>query len=184
MLDLKQLGEDIRKHFTRTLFRLETLDQYEVISDGSDVARYLAGESEPDMARKGPWLEHLRDEAAHGRYRHRVHVLRGPLGDYLRYECEWGYAYNVRAGEGVRILDLAERPDPGGLVEQDFWLIDDSRVLRMHYDDNGQFVGAEVMPDEAVPRYRAARDAAWHAAEPFDQYWAAHPQYWRDAPTG
>jgi len=31
-----------------------------------------------------------------------------------------------------------------------------------------------------VPRYRAARDAAWEAAVPFDSYWAAHPQYWRD----
>lgn len=180
MLDVHELGEYINGNFTQTLFRLETLDQYEVVSDGSDVARYLAGELEPDMKRKGPWLERLREDAVQGRYRHRVHVLRSPLGDYLRYECEWGYAYNVRAGEDIRILDLAERRDPGGLVDHDFWLIDDSRVVRMHYARDGQFLGGEVAPDDTLARYRAARDAAWDAAEPFGSYWATHPQYWRD----
>lgn len=38
----------------RTLFRLETLDVYEVASDGSDYRRYLDGEAEPDGERKQP----------------------------------------------------------------------------------------------------------------------------------
>ncbi|MFS8532673.1 DUF6879 family protein [Sphaerobacter thermophilus] len=179
MLDVQGLNEYIDTYFTRTLFRLETLDQYEVASDGSDFARYLQGEPEPDWDRKGPWLDHLRDEARRGLYRHRVHVLRGPLGDYLRYECEWGYAYNARAGEDIRILDLAETPEPTGLVDHDFWLIDDERVLRMHYDEAGQFVGAEELPRDATARYREARDAAWNHGTPFESYWAEHPQYWR-----
>ncbi len=44
-------------------------------------------------------------------------MLRTPLSDYLRYECEWGYTYNVTAGEDVRILDLATAP-PGTDVLQ------------------------------------------------------------------
>jgi uncharacterized protein DUF6879 len=181
MMDVEELGGYITQHFTRTLFRLETLSQYEVASDGTDFARYLEGEAEPDPARKQPWLDHLRDEARRGLYRHRVHVLRSPLSEYLRYECEWGYAYNAQAGEDIRILDLAERPDPGNLVDHDFWLIDDNKVVRMHYGQTGQYVGAEVMPDREVYRYRAARDAAWNAAEPFARYWSAHPQYRRGA---
>lgn len=180
MLGLEELNGYIERHFTRTLFRLETLDQYEVASDGSDFARYLAGEPEPTWERKQPWLDHLRWEANGGRYRHRVHVLRGPLGGYLRYECEWGYVYNARAGEDIRILDLSELPEPEGLVDHDFWLIDDSRVLRMHYGETGQFFGAEELDQPEVARYRAARDAAWHGAVPFEQYWRSHPQYWRD----
>ncbi|MGH3156303.1 MAG: hypothetical protein ACRDNF_06985 [Streptosporangiaceae bacterium] len=44
----------------------------------------------------------------------------------------------------------------------------------------GRFLGAEIAPGSEVPRYRAARDAAWEAALPFTDYWAAHPQYQRD----
>jgi hypothetical protein len=63
-LDVKQLGDLIQARFTRTAFRLETLDAYEVASDGGDVARYLRGGKEPDPERKGAWLARLRREAA------------------------------------------------------------------------------------------------------------------------
>ncbi|MGH3925542.1 MAG: DUF6879 family protein [Pseudonocardiaceae bacterium] len=53
--DLDELGAmlDARR---RTLFRLETLDVYEVASDGSDYRRYLDGEPEPEWTRKQPWM--------------------------------------------------------------------------------------------------------------------------------
>jgi hypothetical protein len=163
----------------RDLFRLETLDLYEVRTDGSDFDRYVRGEPGPDMARKQPWMERLAEDAASGLHNYRVHVLRSPLTPYLRYECEWGYAFNSKAGEDIRILDLAERPSPLALVDEDFWLMDDATVVRMHYDA-GRFLGAEVLPAKVLPRYRAARDAAWQAAIPFDEYWKAHREYWRD----
>jgi len=100
-LDALQLGELIRSQFTRHAFRLETQDAYDVGDDGGDVARYLRGEPEPDSQRKGAWLERLRAERAAGKTRSRVHVLRSPLSDYLRYECEWGCLLNVAAGEDV-----------------------------------------------------------------------------------
>jgi hypothetical protein len=182
MLDVQELGGYIQENFSKTLFRLETLDQYEVASDGSDFARYLNGDPGPDPERKQPWLDHLRNEAERGLYRHRVHILRSPLSDYIRYECEWGYAYNVRAGEDVRILDVAERSCPEDVVDHDFWLIDDVKVLRMHYGANGQYLGAEIMPDHTLAKYRATREALWQASEQFEHYWAGHSEYWRDIP--
>ncbi len=180
MLDAPRLGELIRSRFTRSAFRLETLDAYDVGDDGGDVARYLRGEPEPDPERKGAWLARLRAERAAGKMRQRVHVLRGPLSGYLRYECEWGYLPNVTAGEDVRILDLAERPRPPAAdIDHDFWLLDDQVVARMHYDQSGRFAGAEILADAELPRYRAARDAALEAAEPFTRYWRRHPEYHR-----
>jgi hypothetical protein len=180
MLDAAQLGELIKSRFTRDAFRLETLDAYYVASDGGDVARYLRGEREPDPARKEPWLARLRTERAEGKQRQRVHVVQGPLSGYLRYECEWGYVPNVAAGEDVRILDLSERPLPAGLtIDHDFWLIDGQHVIRMHYADDGRFLGAELLAAGELPRYRAARDAALAAAEPFTDYWGRHPEYHR-----
>jgi hypothetical protein len=180
MLDATQLGELIKSRFTTDAFRLETLDAYYVASDGGDVARYLRGEPEPDPARKEPWLARLRAERAAGKRRQRVHVVRGPLSDYLCYECEWGYAPNVEAGEDIRILDLSEHPRPTDLaVDHDFWLLDSEHLIRMHYADDGQFAGGEVLGASELHRYRAARDAALAAAEPFTGYWQRHPEYHR-----
>lgn len=178
ILDLPQLAEHLSGF--ATAFRLETLDTYTSASDGGDVARYLAGEPAPDPERKERWLSQLRAERAQGRIRQRVHVLASPIGPYLRYECEWGYAPNVEAGEDVRILDLAERPRPPALdVDHDFWLINDQHAYRMHYDASGRFTAAEVAGPGDLPRYLAARDAALAAAEPFTGWWQRHPEYYQ-----
>lgn len=175
MLTAADLGNYIDSRLTRAAFRLEVLDQYDVDSDGDDYRRFLAGETAPTPERKGLWLERLRQDAAQGILNHRVHVLRRPLTDYLRYEAEWGYAYNAAAGEGIGILDTTDQPAPDVLVDHDFWLIDDQHAVRMHYSAHGEFVGAEPVP-ELLDAYRKARDAAVAAAEPFALWWANHPE--------
>lgn len=191
MMDVAQLGDYIREHFTdhpdptgRTAFRLETLDAYEVASDGSDFARWLAGEPAPTPQRKEPWLARLRSERDRGLYRSRVHVVESPLSDYLRYECEWSYLPNGEAGEDIRILDLSEVPLPAdehALFVQtgDFWLIN-GQTVRMDYDNRGQFVSAQVVRDGQNHYHRAA-EVAWDRAEPFRQWWDRHPTYHRQA---
>lgn len=180
MLDERELGAYLRQA-TRSLFRLELLPLYDVPTDRGDFPRYLAGEPAPDMERKGHWLEFLREQRAQGIDRHRVRVLRTPLSDYDRYACEWGYAYNVPAGDDTRILDVARRPLSPAVVDHDFWLVDHERPVWMHYDDEGHFLGATVIDPAESGRYQAARDAAWDAAEPFEAWWAAHPEYHRVA---
>lgn len=179
MLDLDGVYAYFGQHFTHSAFRLENLDRYDVETEGADVDRYLAGEEEPQAAARQPWLEQLRADTAAGKKWSRVHVLRSPLNGYLRYECEWAYVGNVAAGEGIRILDLAERPRPSALVDQEFWILDDEYLLIMHYDADGRFLHGQPLPGSELPRYRAARDAAWEAAEPFTSWWARHPEYHR-----
>lgn len=179
MLTPVELGDFITKNLSRSAFRLEVYDCYDVASDGVDYGRFLAGEAAPTPERKQPWLDHLRKEKAAGIHRYRVHVLRTPLTDYLRYECEWGYTYNSEAGEDIRILDLSEQPEPAGLVDHDFWLIDDAYAIRMVYDGDGQFLGAELVP-ELLATYRRARDAAVTTSQPFPSWWQRHPQEWRE----
>jgi hypothetical protein len=171
-----ELGEYIQRHLTRSAFRLELLDRYDVASDGVDFERFLHGEPEPTWERKQPWLDRLHRERASGILRHRVHVLRTPLTDYLRYECEWGYALNAGAGEDIRILDLSERPLPDGLPDHDFWLIDDQFPIRMHYDRDGAFLGADPAGNAALPGYQLARDEAVAAAEAFGTWWDRHSE--------
>ena len=177
MLTLAQVVELFETNFTRSAFRLEALDFYDVDSDGDDYHRYVAGEPDPDPDRKNPWLAELRAEKAAGRLRHRVHVLRTPLNDYLRYECEWGYVPNSEAGEDIRILDLAEVDRPAELIDGEWWILDEEIVLRMIYDDGGKFLGAERVDD--VAPYLRARDAAIAASTPFPEWWNRHPEEWR-----
>jgi hypothetical protein len=169
-MDAAALGAFLRgaKH---DLFRLEIRDFYEPDREGYE--RWLAGDG-LDEAVMGPWLERLRAEKARGLRRRRVHVLRSPLAPYLRYECEL-YARNARAGEGIRILDTAERPGvPGSRMGTDFWAVDRRDVVIMHYTPEGAFTSARRAPPAAVGTYLALAARAWDAAEPFQAWWARH----------
>ena len=183
MLTAPELGEYITTNLTRSAFRLEVLDRYDVASDGVDYQRFLDGEREPTWERKQPWLDHLRQERESGILRHRVHVLRTPLTNYLRYECEWGYVYNSIAGEDIRILDVTNSDIPGGLPDYDFWLIDDQYPIRMHYGPGGEFLGASLPSSDEIALYRHARDLAVAESEPFETWWEHHRNERRDFPA-
>lgn len=78
-------------------------------------------------------------------------------------------------------MDEVGPPEPSGLVDHDFWLVGEVLVVLMHYDNVGQFLGGEALPETETPRYVAARDAAWVAATPLEPWWATWPQYHRCA---
>jgi hypothetical protein len=183
MMGPAELRTYLDTQFTRTLFRLETLTAYEVPLEGSDFARYLAGEPGPTPERRERWLDRLSDEVSRGLLRRRVHVVTLPLSDYLRFECEWSYALNPY--EDIRIVELtAQRPDLHRLVQEaggDYYLIDDKHIVRLYYTTENQPLGAQAdsSPD-VVAAYRHIADVLWSGAEPFEQWWAAHPQFHRD----
>jgi hypothetical protein len=176
MLTENELGQYIDQRLTRSAFRLELLDRYDSLGERDYFTRYQKGEPVSALAAGRGWLKQLRAEAEAGIHNQRVHVLRTPLTDYLRFECAWGYAYNAQAGEDIRIIDLAERSLPAGLTDHDFWLIDDQHAIVMHYEDDGQFVGAEPASPEQVCIYQQARKAAVTAAQPFASWWLAHTE--------
>jgi hypothetical protein len=177
ILDSAELGAHLNSYRSR-LFRMETLPEYTVDSDGGDFQRWLAGEAEPTWDRKDRWLDTLRRERAQGRISSRVRIISEQPTDYERYSCEFGYALNAAAGEDIRILHRGEHSIPA-LDERDFWIIDDDEAVAMHYDDVGRFCGAEVLPATDLPILLLARDVAWAAAEPFPQWWARHPEFHR-----
>jgi hypothetical protein len=154
--------------YQREAFRLETLPSYSVGSEQVEYETFLAtGKlSIPD---DDPWLARLRHFRRTGRWIGRVHVIRRPLTDYLRYEFA-GYCRTIEAGEDVRILDLTEQPDPG-LPAQDFWLFDDTAVVRMDYDPDGTQLGRELLEDVDPAPYVAWKRLALENAEPFTEDW-------------
>ncbi len=180
LLDLSQLKQALDTA-TQDLFRWETLPAYEVASDGSDYRRYLDGADAPTPERKQPWLQTLRTWADQGRSRRRVRIIHDPITDYERYACEWGYALNAQAGEIIRVIDLAKTQLPLELtrVTVDFWLVDGREVVAMHYQSDGQFRAAEILPPPQVAEYHETAAAAWELGEDFTTWWDAHPQHHR-----
>src|SRR2546423_1370807 len=96
------------------------------------------------------------------------------LTPYLKFEIEWAYSYSAEAGEDIMLL-LNDEPQDlfGEWTLQDFWMFDDSYVIRMQYDDRGQLLVPELFSGAAaLGTYRHAKEIAVTNALPFKQYLA------------
>src|SRR5712692_3371864 len=154
------------RSFKRSAFRLETLPRYRVGGEDESIARFLAGEEPPPNERKGAWTDLIRSNMAAGKRMHRVHLIRGPLTDYLRWEIEWGYPPNVEAGEEIGILHVQDSDLPE-LGTEDFWLFDDELAVRMDYDSEGHWLGAAPLTDpDFVEDCRRKRELSVSMAVP------------------
>jgi hypothetical protein len=179
-LDVSSLGAYIAERHRTDLLRVQTLAYYNVASDGDDLDRYLAGAGEPTAPGKQQWLSKLGEDAAAGKHRRNVHIVNAPLSDYLRYQFEWCYTFNVAAGQDVRILDVTEGPAAAHLLRiGDFNVVERQHVVRSRYDTNGTYLGAVQVSADAAESYAALAELAWQLATPFTTWWASHPQYHR-----
>lgn len=107
------------------------------------------------------------EATAEGRRFTRVRVVSMPLTDYSRFGVFCSQHTNA-AGEDIRYLT---RDSATGLPDYDYWLFDSSRLVRMHFDDDENFLGGEPIEDPAViVQHSYWRDAAWHHAVRRDDF--------------
>jgi hypothetical protein len=162
------------------MLRIQTLDRYGVVSDDEDYQGYVNGAPAPRSPYREPWFEQLRAERAAGQLRRNLHVVRTPLNPYLSYACEWGYAYNVQAGQDVRILDVAEQPAAEWLFHTgDYWVVEHQHVVLCRYDNAGQPQGLIQVEASGAGGYISAAEMAWRLGVPFTLWWNSHPEYHR-----
>ncbi|MGV9303643.1 MULTISPECIES: DUF6879 family protein [unclassified Nonomuraea] len=172
MISPEEFGQ-LFESFDREAFRLETLNHYDSAGTRIGLPAFLAGEEEPEQFRNSPWVTTVSNAVQAGKRMYRVHVVTTPLTDYLRFEFAWGYHRNAKAGEEFFVLDLAEH-DVSGLPDHDFWMFDERTVVRMYYDGQGAFTGAEILPEAQASKYIQHRDLALKHAEPFASFWERH----------
>ncbi|RMI41030.1 hypothetical protein EBO15_24665 [Actinomadura harenae] len=113
-----------------------------------------------------------RAAAADGRPFQRVRVVTVPLGNYSRYAL-WSAQGNHAADEEIRYLDRDQAAALGLPVRppHDAWLLDDNRVALLHFDDDDQLLGAELLDDPAtVEQHQIWRDIAWKASVSRDEF--------------
>lgn len=117
------------------------------------------------------WLIDIREATDAGRRFRRVRVISLPPSDYSRFGLTYS-KYNNDAGEDIRYL---ARDDADGLPGFDYWLFDSRTVARLHFDDQDQLLGFELVEDPAVVvELNYQRDAAWHRATTRDEFAAKH----------
>lgn len=155
--------------FERSAFRLELRQVYTMPDEADDLAAFGQGQLPPPGYHYG-WLDTVADARKAGKTMRRVRLVTRPLSFYTRWEFVWGFAYNVKAGEDIRILDTTGQSTPD-LPEHDFWLFDESAVVELLYNPDGTQIGRELVGHPDLDRYRAWRDAAWKAAVPFTDYY-------------
>ncbi|WP_346434314.1 DUF6879 family protein [Candidatus Protofrankia californiensis] len=152
--------------FEHTAFRLETRDEYKSANETQALRQFVAGEP-VDMGWFQNWLSMIREATAAGRRFSRVRVVSTPLTDYSRFGVFCSGHTNA-AGEDIRYLS---REDAAGLPDYDYWLFDSSKLVRMHFDDDENFLSGELIEDPAViVEHNYWRDAAWHRAVRRDDF--------------
>jgi hypothetical protein len=155
------------RDFKHEAWRLETLPQYLVPQESDEFARFRAGEIFPEI-QEDDWTAQIRRHREHGRTMGRVHVLRRPLSDYLRFEFSRYYRHSAQAGEDIRILDVTDQNNP---IEgmQDFWMFDRSTVVLMNYEPDGTQINRVLFEGDIEPFLEAQRIAVAESI-PFGEY--------------
>lgn len=100
----------------------------------------------------------------------RVHTVRLPLTDYLR----WELAYQATNDEPIRILDLDQHPELA-VIERlgDAWIFDERVGVRLDYDEGGRMTDIERLGQPQLAEYLPLRAKAWQAATPLATFLAA-----------
>lgn len=156
------------RDFASSAFRLELRQVYTMPDEVEDLAAFARGELPPPGYTYG-WLDTVADAVKAGKAFRRVRVVTRPLSFYTRWEFVWGYDWNAKAGEDIRILDVTDGPRPD-LPDHDFWLFDETTVVKLLYRPDGTQIGRELVEHPDLDAYLAWRDAAWRTSVPYADY--------------
>jgi hypothetical protein len=145
------------ENFKQSAFRLETLPQYLVPDEEEWFAAWKRDASLPDLSPgNDEWLRLVSEARVASKTIQRVRLVSSPFSDYERFELAL-YPPSIEAGEDIRIIASSQN------MEElrgwgDYWLIDETIVFLLHYDNEGHFLGTEC-PADVVP-YLHVRDLA------------------------
>jgi hypothetical protein len=175
-------ADDPWRSVTRSAFRLEVRQHYEMDSERKEFEAFLLGEPVASLA-GSPWFRRVAETTKAGVRWARVFVCSWPLSDYRRYELE-GAKDNLACGEDVRIVTLRD-DDPlwDDLGGEDFWLLDaDSdvgSVVILDFGAEGQPRGWRWTPDPGtVIECMRRRDLALQVSTPVPEFLQAAASSW------
>lgn len=159
--------------FTRSAFRLETLQDYAGEEDRVEAFR-LGLPLPVRSVRTSPWLARIAVTTVAGKRWQRVRAVEEPLTTYTRYEMT-SYVESQAAGEEIRILRRSAVTAPLTLA-RDFWLFDaetpQAYALLMDYGSGGQFEDARLITGTLLDELTTRRGLVMGWSVPLNAYLA------------
>lgn len=164
--DLNRLTEQ----FTHSARRLETRRSYTVDVEAPALAAYARGDRTPLTDPHAypyyqPWFAQIRAATAAGRLVQRIRILDQPPTPYQEWEI-WIAQFAAQAGEDIRYLTRAHAQALDVPTDSDWWLLDETRLIILDFDEADQPLGGRVTTDPHVVRAHGAwwDQAAAHAS--------------------
>jgi len=147
-LNDEEWAEAIRT-FEHTAFRLEQQRQY--AEPAGTVERFLAGDPQPpdDVPEFRAWADDIRTLTQQGKRIERVRIHDDPPTGYQRWE-RWAGQQTIAAGEVIRYISRHRAYEVGLLPAagpDDWWLMDDDRLVVMHFNTEGHLDESELVTD-------------------------------------
>lgn len=160
---------DLLRECQREAFHLEVRDTYAVPDEFEPLRRFLAGEPE-DNTWFDTWCTLVRGTTNRGVRVTRVRVVTVPHTDYQRWLLTVTEA-NTKVGEEIRYLPR-HLVDADEVPQDDFWLLDDERVVFNLVDQEGRAAGAcALTTDPKIAEHcRSIKAHLWALATPYAEY--------------
>lgn len=152
--------------FKQSAWRFEHQPSYDVAYEQQGFRDFLAGDPTPptDNSSLSSWLAQVALHVSAGKTVGRLRVVDEPPTDYQRWMM-WMCRWNRESGEVIDHLTRGEALAAGlpAVGDEDWWLLDDTRLLVTRYDQ-GRPLRSELVDDEPdVERARKWRADALHA---------------------
>jgi hypothetical protein len=161
--------------FRGSAFRLETRDAYALGYERADFEAFLAGNPvpPPEVGWWRPWLEQVAALTRDGRLIGRVRLVADPPTPYQQWEL-WAARWHAQAGEDIRYLPRLRAEAVGLPADEDWWLLDDERLIICRFTDTGEIESKTLITDAGiVATHRQWRDLAVRNATPAEEIAAA-----------
>jgi len=157
----------------REAFHLEVRDTYAVANESEPLRRFLDDEPD-DNAWFAPWGQLVRETTGRGVKVTRIRVVTVPHVDYQRWLLELT-ALNAEAGEDIRYIPR-HQVSADLVPSDDFWLLDDQRVVFNLVDATGRAAGASALTTDhhIADHCRTVKQHLWQLATTYATYVADH----------
>lgn len=163
--------------FQVSAFHLETHQVYAVSEEDERLRAFREGLPRPERSvRTSPWLRRIALTTAAGKRWSRVHLIREPLSEYLRYQLT-GYVESQAVGEVIRLASLDNHPELAELGP-DSWLFDAGTPgafgVLLRFDVSGNLLGIEAIEQAAVSEFERQREIALRYSVSLARYLVSH----------
>ena len=160
---------EVLETFKHSAWRFEQQPAYFIGYEHEQFDAFLAGNPQPPTENKdlGDWMTQVKRQTSEGKSIGRVRIVDEPITDYQRW-MRWMDRWNREAGEVIDYLSRRRAREVGLIPAagaEDWWLLDDTKLVLMFFDEKFFRSRVELLVDEPeVVRARKFRDLAIRAA--------------------